>query len=94
MRHYYVYYRIAPEQLEAARGAVKAILEAVEHDTGVSGRILKKPDEPNLWLEIYENVNATAVFETALRAAETASGILRYLADEGRRHTECFENFD
>ncbi len=94
MRHYYVYYRIDPQHLDAARAAVDEIFAAVQRLTQVRGRILKKPDEPNLWMEIYENVEATAVFETALREAENHTGILRFLADEGRRHMECFENFD
>lgn len=93
MRHYYVYYRINPQQVDAARAAVDEIFAAVQRLTQVQGRILKKPDEPNLWMEIYENVEATAVFETALREAENHTGILGFLADEGRRHMECFENF-
>lgn len=94
MRHYYVYYRIDPEHTEAARAAVRHIFTTIQKCANVTGRILKKPDEPNLWMEIYENVTATAVFESALREAETQTGILRYLADEGRRHMECFENLE
>ena len=87
--HYYAYYRVRPECEAAARGASDALLAAVARDTGIGGRRLHRTDEPLLWMEIYEGVDARAAFEQALDQAVARSGLARCLVDE-RRHLECF----
>ncbi|MDP1680393.1 MAG: DUF4936 family protein [Burkholderiales bacterium] len=90
MFHYYIYYRVAPEQLLEADAAVKQIQYEMEAHFSVAGRLLKKRDEPLLWMEIYENVPSSAEFETALKLAEDKAGIIRFVRGDGQRHLECF----
>ena len=89
MVHYYIYYRVDPAHLLEADAAVKQIQYEIEAHFRVAGRLLKKRDEPLLWMEIYENVAASAAFEAALKVAENKAGIMRYL-NQGQRHLECF----
>lgn len=92
MRHYYVYYRIAPEQAAAVAVAVQVMQQQLDAKLGIRGRLLKKYDEPNLWMEIYEDIFASQEFEAALCAAEVHSGIADLLNPGEKRHWECFED--
>ena len=89
MLHYYIYYRVNPAHLLEADAAVKQIQYEIEAQFSVAGRLLRKRDEPLLWMEIYENVAASAAFKAALEVAASKAGIMRYLND-GLRHLECF----
>src|SRR5258706_11717245 len=53
---YYVYYRVSAAHVTAARQAVAAMLTLLEQRTSVSGRLLRRQDEPLLWMEVYEGV--------------------------------------
>ena len=90
MFHYYIYYRVNPEHLLEADAAVKQIQYEIEAQFSVAGRLLKKRDEPFLWMEIYENVAASAAFEAALKVAEIKAGIMQYVNKDDQRHLECF----
>ena len=90
MFHYYVYYRVDPAHLLEADAAVQQIQLTIASHFGVTGRLLKKRDEPLLWMEIYENVTASEAFEIALKQAEQQSGILTFVRGDGQRHLECF----
>lgn len=92
MYHYYVYYRIDPAHVLKADAAVRQMHFALEAELGMQGRLLKKRDEPALWMEIYENVASAAGFETALQQAVKQSGVMQCLAAGERRHVECFED--
>ena len=92
MRHYYIYYRIAPAQAAAIAAAVQGIQQQLESKLGICGRLLKKHDEPDLWMEIYEGVAESVEFEAALHAAEMQSGITGLLSTGETRHIECFED--
>jgi hypothetical protein len=85
--NYYIYYRVQPEHSAAAEAAVKHIQSEIAARCGITGRVLKKRDETNLWMEIYEQVESAA-FEDILAAAENKSGIAALL--DGARHKECF----
>ena len=87
---YFVYYRVAPEQEVRAMGCVEALLESVAAATGVQGRLLKKRDEPLLWMEVFEKVLLVAEFERALAHAVSHSGIEHALAAASGRKVECF----
>ncbi len=87
---YYVYYRVAPAQVVAARRAVTGILKSLEQRIAVSGRLLRRQDDPLLWMEVYESVRDTTVFETALAELLDASGLAALLAPDTARTTERF----
>jgi Domain of unknown function (DUF4936) len=87
---YYIYYRVDAVQVDACAIAVQKLLAAVRVRTGIQGRILKKRNEPLLWMEIYEPVADEAEFEWELAEAVAASGITTLLQAGSARHTECF----
>lgn len=87
---YYIYYRVDAAQTAACAAAVQKLLSAVQKRTGIQGRVLKKRNEPLLWMEIYEPVADEAKFEWELAEAVTACGITALLQDGSARHTECF----
>ncbi len=87
---YYIYYRVDAAQAGVCAAAVQQLLATMQARTGVRGRVLKKRNEPLLWMEIYEPVNDEAKFEWGLAEAVAASGINALLQAGSTRHTECF----
>lgn len=66
MTHYYVYYKVAPGELDALRIAVHRLFEAIEKQCGVRGRWMHRRDDPATYMEVYEDVRDAAAFEAAL----------------------------
>ena len=89
---YYIYYRVDPSQARAARQRVKQLLALVKSSAHVNGRLLKKRGEPNLWMEVYENVAETAEFEQALADAVSKLKAIEFLQSGTGRHIESFED--
>lgn len=87
---YYIYYRVEPSQAAACNEAVRKLLDTVHQRTGIRGRMLKKRNEPLLWMEIYEGVADEAKFEWELAESVAAAGIQPLLQAGSSRHTECF----
>jgi len=56
--------------------------------SGVAGRLLKKRDEPVLWMEIYTDVADPVRFEHLLRQVVDEFDVEMFIA--GARRTECF----
>ena len=92
MLHYYIYYRVQPEHVVQAEAAVKQIQSEIARRFGISGSLLKKRGEPNLWMETYPGLAPGTGFETALKQAEDKAGIAVLLRDNGARHVECFQD--
>ncbi len=88
--NYYIYYRVDAAKTGACTVAAEFLFDAIRRETGINGRVLKKRNEPLLWMEIYEMVEDDAKFEWALTEAVAASGIVKLLQDGSTRHTECF----
>ncbi len=89
---YYIYYRVDPPQAAAAKLRIGQLLDSIKTNTGVAGRLLKKRGEPNLWMEVYENVAETAKFERELADAVSKLKPLEFLPSGTGRHMECFED--
>lgn len=87
---YYIYYRVDAAKTGACAVAVEYVLDAVRRKTGVQGRVLKKRNEPLLWMEVYEQVGDEAAFEWELAEAVAGSGIATMLQPGSGRHIECF----
>lgn len=87
---YYIYYRVDAAQAGTCAAAVQKLLSAVQKHTGIQGRVLKKRNEPLLWMEIYEPVADETQFEWELAEAVAASGINALLQAGSARHIECF----
>ncbi|MDH3287069.1 MAG: DUF4936 family protein [Betaproteobacteria bacterium] len=88
---YYVYYRVDPAKADANEPRIRALLEDVRRATGISGRLMKKRGEPNLLMEVYENVADESKFEWELAEAVARLKIQEYLLPDTPRHIECFE---
>ncbi len=87
---YYIYYRVAhPAQ---AQTLVRHIHTVLKDETGVDGRLLRKRDDPTIWMEIYEGVRDIEVFEQCLAATVQATNFATVLVTGGARHLECFED--
>ncbi len=87
---YYIYYRVDAAHAGAGAVAVQKLLTAVGERTGIQGRVLKKRNEPLLWMEIYEPVADEAKFEWELAEAVAASGLTPLLQTGSTRIIECF----
>ncbi len=59
--------------------------------TGTAGRLMKKRGEPDLWMEVYENVADDAKFEWELGVAVNQFQVLEFLQPGSGRQIECFE---
>jgi hypothetical protein len=88
---FYVYYRIAPGQRALARERSAILLERVARTTGVHGRLLVRRGEPDLWMEVYEPVDAADPFAVALDHAVRELAFDSVLAPGATRKLECFE---
>jgi hypothetical protein len=88
---YYVYYRIADGEEPVARECAQRLLDQIAESIGVRGRLMVKRGEPNLWMEIYEDVPDAEAFERVLATCVDELQLARMLAEGSRRHLECFE---
>jgi hypothetical protein len=81
--HYFVWYRV-PGDPAAARSAVNALMQDISLQTGVTGRLLMRPDAPPTWMEVYESVVDATRFEDVYMQAVARSGVDAH-APDGRR---------
>jgi hypothetical protein len=63
---YYIYYRVKPEQAADVRSAVIELQRSLAEKIGVTGRLLCRRDQPDTWMEVYENVGDADAFEALL----------------------------
>lgn len=87
---YYIYYRIDPAQTAAAELRIGQLMNRLGKTTGIAGRLMTKRGEPNLWMEVYENVDDDAKFEWELAAAVNDLNATEFLQAGSGRHIECF----
>lgn len=88
--HFYIWYpvRIGLEA-DLAR-TLFALQGDVAERTGVTGRFLRKADDPWTWMEIYENVPDADAFARVLEEAVERHGLSRFVDEGGHRHPERF----
>jgi len=89
---YYIYYRVDPARVAAAKARVQHLLDTVAQASGTTGRLLKKRAEPALWMEVYEHVSDEAKFEWELAQAVSELNATEFLQAGTDRHVECFED--
>ncbi len=90
--HFYVYYRVRPEARDTARALVARLQLDLARATGVEGRTVIRTDEPELWMEIYENVVERGPFEATLARAGAETGLAEHLIRGSGRTVECFRD--
>lgn len=69
MTSLYIYYRVAEDDADAHAARVRAMLDEVAKTTGVRGKLLRRADDRETWMEIYEDLADAPAFEAALSAA-------------------------
>ena len=94
MKHdFYVYYKVPAEHSQPVRALVDRILHDVRAETGISGALLRRRDDPATWMEMYPEVADADGFEKKL-----AEIVARHAFDKAvpagiRRWTEVFRPF-
>ena len=88
--HYYVYYRVLPTHVAAARAVIVRLFTQLEERTGVSGRLLQRQDESLLWMELYEGVNDAREFERVLAELVAKADFFIHLTPGTERKIERF----
>jgi Domain of unknown function (DUF4936) len=84
----YVYFKAPPDADVAPR--VRAMQAELASETGVQGRVMRRRDRPETWMEVYENIGDFDGFETRLAAAADRHGVAALLQPGERRHVERF----
>ena len=75
--NYYVYYKIAPGQLAVLWPKVQDLFRRAKLDFGVTGRWMRRRDDPTTYMEIYEDVGDEAGFEMLLEREAAKFGVPR-----------------
>ncbi|MEW6131930.1 MAG: DUF4936 family protein [Pseudomonadota bacterium] len=86
--NYYIYYRVSEKNAEEAELLVRSMQARLACRSGIGGKLLKKRDEPALWMEIYEGVSEPERFERQLDQTADEFDLAMFL--DGARHVECF----
>ena len=66
-------------RLAELRPAVQRLFALVERECGVRGRWMHRRDDPTTYMEVYEDVKDTALFEALLEREGAKLGIQRRL---------------
>lgn len=88
MKHAYLYYRIDPAQAATAAIRIDALLAEMAVHCTRPPRRLRRCDDAETWMEIYEGIADFAAFSHALDAAAHRFDCAAFT--RGERHLECF----
>ena len=88
MKFAYVYYRIDPAQAALAAERIEALLHAMLPHCSTPPRRLRRCEDAETWMEIYEGMADFAAFSAALNAAARTFDCAAFI--RGERHLECF----
>ena len=75
--NYYVYYKVSPAQLEQVRPRVQDLFRRAKLDFGVTGRWMRRRDDPTTYMEVFEDVKDEATFEALLAREGARFGVQR-----------------
>ncbi|MBB5018780.1 dTDP-4-dehydrorhamnose reductase [Chitinivorax tropicus] len=89
MTHLYVYYRVIDHP--ASQSRLADFIRQVAQQTGQSGTLLRKLDDPATWMESYENIADRAQFSQQLACLAEQADFAALLMPGSRRHEEWFE---
>ena len=77
MTNYYVYYRVDAARLDVLRLCVQDLFKAIERETGVLGRWMRRSDGSATYMEVYEGVRDERAFEAVLERESAKLGLER-----------------
>jgi hypothetical protein len=75
--NYYVYYKVSAAQLEQVRPRVQDLFRRAKLDFGVTGRWMRRRDDPSTYMEVYEGVSDETGFEALLEREGAKLGVPR-----------------
>lgn len=75
--NYYVYYKIAPGQLTQLWPKVQDLFRRAKLEFDVTGRWMRRRDDPTTYMEVYEEVRDEAAFEVLLEREGAKFGVPR-----------------
>jgi len=87
---YYIYYRIDTTREAALLAALSTMQASLQAATGVAGRVRRRLDDPQTWMEVYEGVSNQRLFELELGCHVQSHGLYEFLAPDSVRHLERF----
>ena len=87
MFNVYVYYRLDPGHADLAETTIRALMARMV-GLGVTAQLLKKCDEPLLWMESYVGVTDAESFRRDLAGVADEYDVGIFI--NGVRHVECF----
>lgn len=88
----FVYYRVRPGAVAEAARRVEALFAAVSAAGLPPGRLMRRRDEPLLWMEVYGPVDDPASLVERLEAHAAALDFASVLVPGSARKLECFED--
>ena len=74
--NYYVYYKVSSAQLDQVRPRVQDLFRQAKLNFGVSGRWMRRRDDPTTYMEVYEDVRDEAGFEALLEREAAGFGLI------------------
>lgn len=84
----YVYYRLDPRHADDAETPIRALMARITCRAGVTAQLLKKCDEPLLWMESYDGIADRENFLRELSSVADEYDVGMFI--DGERHVECF----
>ena len=75
--NYYVYYKLSAGQVEKVRPGVQDLFKQAKLEFGVTGRWMRRRDDPSTYMEVYEGVKDEARFEALLEREGAKLGVAR-----------------
>ncbi len=90
MTNYYVYYRVDAGQIGFLQVEIRKLFEEIQRQTGISGRWMRRRDDPLTFMEIYEGVKDDTAFDALLERECERLGLQRFLAAGAARRREIF----
>ena len=77
--NYYVYYKVPADREAALRASVRELFKIIKKQTGISGRWMRRRDDPSTYMEVYEGVKDGAAFEALMQSEAARFGVPRRL---------------
>lgn len=84
---YCVWYRVTDDGPDTET-VLRSMMARLACRTGICGRLMKKHDEPRLWMEVYQGIVEAEAFAHRLAQAGDEYDVDMFVA--GERRVECF----
>lgn len=77
--NYYVYYKVEASRESAVKIAVGDLFRIIQKQLGVTGRWMRRRDDPSTYMEVYEGVADEVAFEALIEREGAKLGVPRKL---------------